>query len=325
MENCSSPARVTTPFHPDLRMARFLPPINAGPRLVRFSNRVPVRSPTTPNDIIVTDFEIPGSAGAPAMAFRMYRPRSATGDVPALVWMHGGGMILGNHLSDQKSNVAFARDLGIVVISVRYRLAPDFPAPAAVDDCYAVLSWLAVNAHEQAVDPGRIALGGASAGGGLAAATALVAHDRGEVAVPFQLLIYPMLDDRTVLRTDLDTTHARFWRPPSNRYAWGAYLGEAAGGKDVSPYAAPARRTDLSGLPPAWIGVGTLDLFHSEGVRYAEGLRQAGVSVDLVVIEGAFHGFDLLFRNKPVSQKFRQAQIDALRHALLGDQTDPRE
>jgi acetyl esterase/lipase len=153
-----------------------------------------------------------------------------------------------------------------------------------VQDCYAVMEWLVDNATEQGIDPERIALGGASAGGGLAAATALLAHDRGRVLPAFQLLVYPMLDDRTVLRRDLDTTHARFWRPKSNRYAWSAYLGAEAGGDDVSDYAAPARRTDLSGLPPAWIGVGTLDLFHAEDVDYAHRLRRAGVPVDLVVI-----------------------------------------
>ncbi|WP_219993277.1 alpha/beta hydrolase [Cryobacterium arcticum] len=240
--------------------------------------------------MIISDLTVPGPEGAPAVDVRMYRPASATGEIPVLVWMHGGGMILGNHLSEEDSNVAFARELGIAVVSVKYRLAPQSPAPAAVEDCYAVVEWLVANAPDLAVDPQRIALGGASAGGGLAAATALLAHDRGRIHPAFQLLVYPMLDDRTVLRTDLDTTHARFWRPKSNRYAWSAYLGEEPGAVAVSDYAAPARRTDLSGLPPAWIGVGTLDLFHAEDVDYAERLRQAGTSVDLVVVEGAFHG-----------------------------------
>ena len=297
-------------------MGRFLPPVDIGPRLARLANRMPVRSPAPPRDMIVTDLRIPGPQGAPEVSVRMYRPTAATGDIPVLVWMHGGGMILGNHLSEEDSNVAFARELGIAVVSVDYRLAPRSPAPAAVEDCYAVVEWLVANAAERAIDPRRIALGGASAGGGLAAATALVAHDRGRILPAFQLLVYPMLDDRTVLRTDLDTRHARFWRPGSNRYAWSAYLGEEAGGADVSHYAAPARRTDLSGLPPAWIGVGTLDLFHSEDVDYAERLRRAGVPVELVVVEGAFHGFDVLFSKKPVSRRFWEAQRDALGYAL---------
>jgi acetyl esterase/lipase len=303
-------------FHRDLTLGRFLPPIDIGPRLARLANSMPVRSPAPPDDMIVTDLSIPGPVGAPAVSVRMYRPTVATGGIPVLVWMHGGGMILGNHLSEEDSNVAFARELGIAVVSVDYRLAPRSPAPAAVEDCYAVVEWLVANAAEQAIDPQRIALGGASAGGGLAAATALLAHDRGRILPAFQLLIYPMLDDRTVLRTDVDTTHARFWRPGSNRYAWRAYLGEETGGADVSDYAAPARRTDLSGLPPAWIGVGTLDLFHSEDVDYAERLRLAGVAVELVVVEGAFHGFDVLFKKKPVSRRFWEAQRDALGFAL---------
>ena len=297
-------------------MARFLPPVDIGPRLARLANRMPVRSPAPPSDMIVTDLRIPGPQGAPAVGVRMYRPTAAAGDIPVLVWMHGGGMILGNHLSEEESNAAFARELGIAVVSVDYRLAPQSPAPAAVEDCYAVVEWLVANATEQAIDPQRIALGGASAGGGLAAATALLAHDRGRIRPAFQLLVYPMLDDRTVLRTDMDTTHARFWRPESNRYAWSAYLGQEAGGDDVSDYAAPARRADLSGLPPAWIGVGTLDLFHAEDVDYAERLRRAGVAVDLVVVEGAFHGFDVLFKKKPVSRRFWETQRDALGHAL---------
>ena len=304
-------------FHKDLRWGRFLPPISIGPRLSRLANRSPVRSPAAPDDIIVTDLEVPGPAGAPAVPVRMYRPRSARGDIPVLVWMHGGGMILGNHLSEQASNVAFARDLGIAVVSVGYRLSPGSPAPAAVEDCYAVLEWLVAHARAQAVDATRIAVGGASAGGGLAAATSLLAHDRGRIAPAFQLLVYPMLDDRTVLRTDLDTTDARFWLPGSNRYAWSAYLGEDPGGPDVSAYAAPARRADLSGLPPAWIGVGTLDLFHAEDVRYADRLSQAGVAVELEVVPGAFHGFDVLFKNTPVSRDFWNAQSDALRRGLV--------
>ena len=304
-------------FHSDLKMGRFLPPVNIGPRLARLANSMPVRSPAPPRDMIVSDLKVLAAQGAPAVDVRMYRPASATGDIPVLVWMHGGGMVLGNHLSEEDSNVAFARELGIAVVSVNYRLAPRSPAPAAVEDCYAVVEWLVTNATELAIDPLRIALGGASAGGGLAAATALLAHDRGRIVPAFQLLIYPMLDDRTVLRTDLDTTHARFWRPKSNRYAWGAYLGEEPGGVAVSDYAAPARRTDLSGLPPAWVGVGTLDLFHDEDVDYADRLRRAGTPVDLVVVEGAFHGFDVLFQKTPVSRRFWEAQRDALAHALV--------
>jgi acetyl esterase/lipase len=308
---------IVSVFHSDLKMARFLPPLDIGTRMARLANRMPVRSPAPPNDMIISDLTVPGPQGAPAVGVRIYRPASVPGAVPVLIWMHGGGMILGNHLSEEDSNVAFARDLGIAVVSVNYRLAPQSPAPAAAQDCYAVMEWLVDNATEQGIDPERIALGGASAGGGLAAATALLAHDRGRVLPAFQLLVYPMLDDRTVRRRDLDTTHARFWRPKSNRYAWSAYLGAEAGGDDVSDYAAPARRTDLSGLPPAWIGVGTLDLFHAEDVDYAHRLRRAGVPVDLVVIEGAFHGFDVLFRKKPVSRRFWEAQRDALRHAFF--------
>ena len=178
------------------------------------------------------------------------------------------------------------------------------------------MKGLHANAAALGVDPERIAVGGNSAGGGLAAGLALLAHDRREVPVRFQLLVYPMLDDRTVTRADVDASALRVWSVESNRYGWTSYLGQAPGGDAVSPYAAPARRGELVGLPPAWIGVGTLDLFHDEDVAYAGKLEAAGVACALTVIPGAYHGFDVMAPKARVSRAFRDAQLQALRVAL---------
>src|SRR5690349_1959799 len=190
-------------FHPDLQAGRYIPRFSVGPRLTRLMNRMPIKAGPVPDDVVVEDLDVPGPPGAPAVGVRVYRPRGLTGTAPALLWIHGGGMIGGSNLQDHTTNVAFTRALGITVASVTYRLAPEHPAPAAVEDSYAALEWLA---RDGQVDAERIAIGGASAGGGIAAGLAQLALDRGAIRPVFQLLVYPMLDDRTVLRTDLDTT-----------------------------------------------------------------------------------------------------------------------
>ena len=189
---------------------------------------------------------------------------------------------------------------------MEYRLAPEHPYPAPLEDCYSALTWLAGLAS---VDARRVVIGGASAGGGLAAALALLARDRAEVAPLFQLLAYPMLDDRS--SASGHSRDHRLWNARSNRFGWAAYLG----GADPE-VAVPGRRTDLRGLPPAWIGVGTHDLFHDEDLAYAERLRAAGVPCQVDVIPGAFHGFDMWAPKAQVSQRFFGTQCDSLRAAL---------
>ncbi|MCJ1703105.1 alpha/beta hydrolase [Rathayibacter sp. VKM Ac-2926] len=312
----SGSARGAAPrFHPDLALGRLVPPIVLGPRLLRLATRRTAVGGEAPPDLLVEDLQIPGQDGHP-VPVRSYRPRTLRGAAPALVWVHGGGMVLGSRFDDESSNIAFARTLGITVLSVGYRLAPAHPAPAALEDVLAAFRWLAAHAEERGVDPERIALGGASAGAGLAAGATLLAHDRGGVQPAFQLLVYPMLDDRTVTRPGPVPRGVRVWTPGSNRFGWTSYLGAEPGGPDVSPYAAPARRDDLSGLPPAWIGVGTLDLFHDEDVRYAERLRAAGVPCELEIVDGAFHGFDALFSRTGVAKRFWAAKAAALGRAL---------
>jgi acetyl esterase/lipase len=304
-------------IHPDLSSARFTPNFSFGPvtsRLVRGLRPKPV---TPEPGVSVREISVPGPDGAPEVTLRVFSPEHLAAPVPAMLWIHGGGHVIGNPEQNDEVNIAFVRELGIVVAAVRYRLGAELPAPASVEDAYAGLRGLVARAEELQIDPAKIAIGGASAGGGIAAALALLAHDRGEVRPAFQLLVYPMLDDRTVVRTDHDTSQARGWTAKSNRYGWATYLGQAPGSAGVSPYAAPARREDLAGLPPAWIGVGDLDLFYDENIEYARRLRDADVPCELQIVEGAFHGFDAVYPKKDVSVRFWKEQARALRLALF--------
>jgi acetyl esterase/lipase len=305
-------------FHPELARGRFIPTIPMGPRTARLLQKATQKPPATPDDLLIENVWIAGPAGEASVRLRVYRPKSLAGPAPALFWLHGGGYVIGSPEQDEQTSIAFARELGITVIAGTYRLAPDHQAPAAVEDAYAGLSWVFGNADERGIDPARIAIGGASAGAGLAAALALYAHDRREVTPVFQLLEYPMLDDRTVVRADHDTSNARMWNARNNRFGWTAYLGQQPGSDGVSPYAAPSRREDLSGLPPAWIGVGTLDIFHDEDVEYARRLEAAGVPCELVIVPGAFHGFDVAFKKASVTKEFFGRQVEALRRAFAG-------
>jgi acetyl esterase/lipase len=231
----------------------------------------------------------------------------------ALLWIHGGGMVFGVPEQSHETCAHVARELGILVASVDYRVAPEDPFPAPLDDCMDALAWLHAHAGDLGIDPDRLAVGGDSAGGGLAAAVSQRAHDEGELAVAFQALVYPMIDDRTVLRDGPDTL---VWSRASNRFGWTAYLGRAPRWDDAPAYAAPARREDLRGLPPAWIGVGDIDLFHDEDVDYARRLQEAGVPCELHVVPGMFHGADGIVRRASASVEFRDRLTDALRGAV---------
>ena len=238
---------------------------------------------------------------------RLFRPAGATEPTPALLWIHGGGYIIGTARQDDRLCRRFSTRLGITVASVEYRLAPEHPYPIPLEDCYSVLTWLA---GLPAVDSDRVAIAGASAGGGLVAALALLARDRGEVTPAFQVLAYPMLDDRS--SATAENPNYRLWNTRSNHFGWTAYLGNAD-----PQVAVPARRDDLGGLPPAWIGVGTHDLFHDEDLAYAERLTDAGVPCRVEVVPGAFHGFDLVAPKAQVSRRFFDSQCDSLRAALV--------
>ncbi|HEX4936740.1 MAG TPA: alpha/beta hydrolase [Gemmatimonadaceae bacterium] len=309
---------MTTPaqFHPDLHaLARWLPR-GLSPRLLRVLRLVTRLAPNVrlPPGVNVHDERVPGHAGAPDVRVRVYMPSARSGRGPALLWIHGGGYVIGKPEQDDLLCAKYAVDLGLLVTSVDYRLAPEHPFPAPLDDCYAALKWLSQRAD---VAPDRIAIAGASAGGGLAAALAQRACDVGEIRPAFQALLYPMLDDRTATRTDLDGANHRLWNDRSNLFGWTSYLGQAPGKTDVPAHAVPGRRIDLRGLPPAWIGVGTFDLFHDEDVSYANRLREAGVPCELLVVPGAFHGFDAVARTASVARTFTTNHLDAVRRALF--------
>lgn len=258
-----------------------------------------------------TEHVVPATDG---VTLRVHRPFGVEGDLPCVYWMHGGGLVLGDQAQDDIRFDRWCQMLRCVGVSVGYRLAPETPYPGPLDDCYAGLQWVHDHAAELGADPARIGIGGASAGGGLAAGLALLARDRGELRVAFQLLIYPMIDDRqiTVSSQWLDP----IWSPDASRYGWTAYLGAAKGGPDVAVYAAAARATDLSGLPPTLITVGAIDGFSDEDIDYALRLRHAGVPVELHVYPGAPHGFDSLMPGIAIARRAQRDIEDWLRARL---------
>lgn len=270
-----------------------------------------------PEDIEVSEHFVPGPADAPWVRVIVYRPRAIAAPMPAYLHMHGGGFVVGKPESFADFNERFARELGCLVVSVDYRKAPETRFPGALEDCYAALRWLYAQAGALGVDPARLCIGGESAGGGLAAGLALLARDRDEVPVAFQLLIYPVLDDRTCTRDAGNPQVGEFiWTLDSNRFAWNCLLGTAPGGEDVSPYAAPARAADLRGLPPAFVSVGSLDLFLDENLAYAGRLLHAGVPTELHIYPGAVHGFELA-ATTAIAKAAMRDRIEALRRAML--------
>ena len=234
---------------------------------------------------------------------------------PGVLHIHGGGYVIGSAEMTSDSNRKLAVDADCVIVSVDYRLAPETPHPGPVEDCYAALKWLHDHAASLGVDPARIALAGESAGAGLAAALALLARDRGEVAIRHQHLTYPMIDDRTAVGDPHPFTGEFVWTPESNHYGWSCLLGHAPGGEGVSPYAAAARAEDLSGLPSTYIAVGALDLFVEEDIEFARRLIRAGVPTELHVYPGAYHGFELA-AEAAIVHKAHANSLAALRRAL---------
>jgi acetyl esterase/lipase len=264
--------------------------------------------------ISTEDRQVPSPEGD--VFVRIYQPTDRPDTLPALLWIHGGGYVLGSVERDDLLAKHLARVGQCVVASVEYRLAPEHPFPAPVEDCYAALKWLSAHSAELGVKQSRIAIGGASAGSGLAAGLALLTRDRAEVEVAFQLLIYPMIDDRNIAPASETVPDNFVWTRENNLMGWRAYLGREPGGVDVSPYAAAARATDLTGLPPAYIPVGDLDLFLDENITYAQRLLAAGVPTELHVYPGAFHGFNGFVPGAEISQRFNAERDNALKRML---------
>ncbi|MEU8661427.1 alpha/beta hydrolase [Actinoplanes philippinensis] len=264
----------------------------------------------------VEERAVPGLDGDPDVSLLICRPAAVAEAAGCLYHTHGGGMILGDNRAGIDLMLDLAEEFGLVVVSVEYRLAPETPHPGPVNDCYAGLLWTAAHAGELGFGPGRLIVAGGSAGGGLAAALALMARDLGGPELLGQLLICPMLDDRNESASAVQMEGLGVWDRTANRTGWGALLGDAAGGPDVSPYAAPARAADLGNLPPAFVDVGSAETFRDEDVAYASRIWQAGGRAELHVWPGAFHGFDMMAPAAVISQDARQARFRWLNRLL---------
>jgi triacylglycerol lipase len=258
-----------------------------------------------------TEHAVPGD---PAIPVRVHRPVGADGALPGIFTIHGGGYVIGSYDMDDYLHDEWSLRLGTVGISVQYRLSPETAYPGAVEDCYAALRWAHEHADEIGVDPARLGIYGLSAGGGLAAALALLVRDRGEFPLAFQLLDCPMLDDRQAT-SSIGATGLYVWGAESNEFGWRSYLGDLYGTDHVPPYAAAARAADLAGLPPSCVVVGSIDGFRDEDVDYALRLNQAGVPCELHVIAGLPHAYQMA----PDAQAVRlatQCKDDWLRRQL---------
>lgn len=272
--------------------------------------------PELPEGVTVERRSVPGPEGDPDVDVLIYSPDIPPVGLPAVLYIHGGGFVVGDAETDSVLPAQLASELGALIVSVDYRLAPEAPFPAGLHDCFAVLEWVVKNASELGVDSGRIAVGGVSAGAGLSAAVALLARDRGGPALCFQLLDIPVLDDRLETESMTRFVDTPVWHRSNAVHSWRHYLGDRAEPGDVSPYAAPARATDLSGLPPAYVSVCAFDPLRDEGIEYAQRLTQAGVPAELHLFPGTFHGSSGMIPGAGVSVRMRAELIDAARRGL---------
>lgn len=271
-------------------------------------------APELPADVTITEVMAPSVDGAPDVRLKVYTPSGLESGAGALLWVHGGGMVMLDADGDDFLSATRATEHGCVVVSVDYRLAPETAAPGLVDDCFAALTWLARHADELGVSTERIMIGGASAGAGLAAGTTLRVRDTGGPALVGQLLVYPMLDHRNETPSSYAILDERVWNRSANIAAWAAYLG----GADATAHSSPALADDLSGLPPAYISVGTFDMFHDEDVAYATALNRAGVSCELHVYPGAFHASNGFVPDHPTSLRWKRDEDDFIERCLAG-------
>ena len=263
-------------------------------------------------NVVMEDRNIPGPDGSPEVGVRIYKPADVSGSLPGMFFIHGGGMIMGSIEGENLKAAMLCETIQAVVVSVEYRLAPENPHPAPVQDCYEALVWMSKNATELGFDPDRLAIVGGSAGGGLAIATALMARDQEFPKLCFQMANYPMIDDRNETPSSKEITDVGIWDREGNLEAWDWYLG----GKPADEYAAPARAKNLSDLPPTFIDVGEIDLFRDEDIEFATRLLQTGVTTELHVYPGAYHASELFAPDAELSKQIWAKRIEALKRAL---------
>jgi acetyl esterase/lipase len=291
------------------------PPLNLpeGLEAARQAPAIPIEKLESVN---ISTRTIPGG-DSQEMKIKIYEPVSRNaGKLPALLFIHGGGYVLGDVDGSDGDCQLFAEEAQCIVVSVEYRLAPEHPYPAPLEDCYAALVWMTNAAEELKIDVSRVAVAGQSAGGGLTAALSLLARDRKGPAISFQMPLYPMIDDRNVTPSSYEITDERaIWNRGNNLAGWRMYLGEHANG-EISPYAAPARAKNLSNLPPTFTCVGQLDPFRDETIEYVAKLAQAGVAVEFHLYPGAYHGFELLNPTSEIGKQARNEYVQALKKAF---------
>jgi acetyl esterase/lipase len=269
-------------------------------------------------DITTSEIRVESAFGAKPIRVLSYRPVKSNGPLPTIVHVHGGGFVMGAPEMKDVENRLFASELGCAIYSVDYRLAPEAPHPAPLEDIYSVFVWLHANAHELGLDAARIGIKGESGGGGFAAGVAIYARDQKGPKFAFQHLIYPMIDDRTAVRKNLHPKVGEFvWTQENNYFGWRSLLGREPGDAGVSPYAAAARAADVAGLPPTYISVGGLDLFLEENMTYADRLSRAGVPVEFHIYPRTYHGF-YQATNARVTRQAERDTREALRRFLYG-------
>ena len=316
------------PFDPELgaaltTLADLLPPILDADLLTAMRSGSVLTMPSDDDlrrdgTFRIEERVVPGLGDDPAITLLICTPAAPGGALGCVYHTHGGGMVLGDRRIGVLEMLDWAEQFNLVVVSVEYRLAPETPHPGPIDDCYAGLLWTAAHAGELGFDPDRMIVAGGSAGGGLAAAVALRARDQDGPALLGQMLICPMLDDRNDTPSSLQMAGLGVWDHAANEFGWSALLGADRGGPGVSPYAAPARATDLAGLPPAFIDVGSAETFRDEDVAYATRIWQAGGRAELHVWPGGFHGFDGLAPAAQLSRDAREARVRWLNRLFNG-------
>ena len=310
----------TSRIHPELRETfNMMPGGNytreALPQLRDMMNAM-MMGGTAPADPSVSICEklVPGAPGDPDVRVRIYTPVEKVSGRPGILYIHGGGYIVGTPETTDFSCIHLVQEIGCVVVSVDYRLAPETPYPGPLEDCYAALRWFADNAAALGVDAGNIAVAGGSAGGGLTAALCLLARDRKGPAIVFQAPLYPMIDDRNITPSSHEILDSRTWNRAKNEFGWEMYLGSLYKG-EVPIYAAPARASDLTGLPPTYTCIGELDLFRDETIDYCARLLRAGVPTELHIYPGCYHAFDM-FLTTEIGRRAENEIVQALKRAL---------